>query len=183
MHTWVSWRRYGGTLWWHVSFENVEACLKPKEPSVGNPDLYLETKMSRAQLDSSGWAWFTRLSKCAQEAVRVCRQLLKDNFDKIYETIFSNVYCFYEMDGGARWSWHCKCWFPVVMLPLHPAPGLFGQRAGHNDLLKSQAQCTILLEYDVCLSVLWSPRYLIGARASRQNHTQTTDRRAHIDTQ
>ena len=74
--------------------------MMPKEPHAGDPDLHLERKLSRAQLESGAWAWFTSLYNCAQEAVRICRQLLSENLDPTCELMFQT----FEEDEGARWS-------------------------------------------------------------------------------
>lgn len=83
--------------------KNAEACMMPKESSVGDPDLYLETKLLRVQLESGVWTWSNSnsLSKCAQEAVRVCLQLLKENFVKICKLFLSSADRTVETDGGA----------------------------------------------------------------------------------
>lgn len=78
--------------------KNVEAYMKLEKPFVDNPDVYLEAKLLRVQLESGVWAWSTSLSKCAQEAVQSCCQLLTENFDNICELMLSSVYWSDEMD-------------------------------------------------------------------------------------
>ena len=56
--------------------------LKPD--SVGDPDMYLGTKLRRHLCPNGVWSWTMSPSKYVQEAVNNCEKYLSDNFDGKY---------------------------------------------------------------------------------------------------
>lgn len=54
--------------------------MKLKPSSIGDPDIYLGTKLRRVQLTNGVWAWSMSPSKYVQQAVANCRAHLKSNY-------------------------------------------------------------------------------------------------------
>ena len=67
--------------------DRIEKFMKLKESSVGNPEIYLGTKLKKVQMDNNVWCWSIRPSKYVQEAVRNCKNYLKENLSDEYELI------------------------------------------------------------------------------------------------
>ena len=57
--------------------------LKPR--SVRSPDMYSGTKQKTMQLHNGIWAWSMSPSKCAQEAVRLCKEYIAKHLSKGYK--------------------------------------------------------------------------------------------------
>ena len=54
--------------------------MKLKPSSIGDPDIYLGTKLKQVKLDNGVWAWAMSPSKYVQQAVANCRTHLKANY-------------------------------------------------------------------------------------------------------
>ena len=62
----------------------IDQFLPLKPSSVGDPDIYLGTKLKQLKLDNGLWAWGMSPSKYVQQAVANCEQHLKANFGGRY---------------------------------------------------------------------------------------------------
>jgi len=58
--------------------------MKLKPSSIGDPDIYLGTKLRQIKLDNGIWAWAMSPSKYVQQAVANCRDHLKANYGGRY---------------------------------------------------------------------------------------------------
>ena len=58
-----------------------------KDISVGDPDIYLDAKLKKIQMDNNVLCWSISPSKYVQEAVRNCQNYLKENLSDEYELI------------------------------------------------------------------------------------------------
>ncbi len=61
-----------------TSLDNDYMKLKPS--LIGDPDIYLGTKLKQVKLDNGVWAWVMSPSKYMQQAVANCRTHLKANY-------------------------------------------------------------------------------------------------------
>ena len=61
--------------------------MKLKESSVGDPDIYLDAKLKKVQMDNDVWCWSISPSNYVQEAVSKCQKYLKKNLSDECELI------------------------------------------------------------------------------------------------
>ena len=67
--------------------KQVDAFMKLKESSVGDPDIYLGAKLKKVKLKNGTWAWSLSASKYVQEAVRNCAKHIKAHYKGEFELI------------------------------------------------------------------------------------------------
>ena len=67
--------------------DRIYKFMKIKESSVGDLDIYLDTKLKKVHMDNDVWCWSISPSKYVQEAVRNCQKYLKDNLSDEYDLI------------------------------------------------------------------------------------------------
>ncbi len=56
-----------------------------KLDSVGDPDVYLEAKLTLMQLENGVWAWGLSLSKYVQEAICNYKKYVEESLPKFYK--------------------------------------------------------------------------------------------------
>ena len=56
-----------------------------EQGSVGNPDMYLGTKLKYMQLHNNIWAWYMSPSKYVHKAIRICEEYVAKHLSKGYE--------------------------------------------------------------------------------------------------
>ena len=65
--------------------QRINAFMKLKPDSIGDPDIYLGAKLKMVELNNDIWCWSLSPSKYTQEAVRNCEKHLKFDFDREYK--------------------------------------------------------------------------------------------------
>ena len=60
--------------------KRMDYYFKLKPNSIGDPDIYLGAKVTKMNLANRTWCWTLSPSKYVQEAVRNCKQALKDTY-------------------------------------------------------------------------------------------------------
>ena len=63
----------------------LDGCFQMKDRSVGDPDIYLGTKLKQTTLTNGVKAWGMSPSKYVQEATETCRKHLTMNFNGQYK--------------------------------------------------------------------------------------------------
>ena len=64
--------------------EKLDKYFKLKDNSVGDPAMYLGTKLRKVPLENEIMAWDTSPSMCVQESVKNCKKFLGDDFNGKY---------------------------------------------------------------------------------------------------
>ena len=65
--------------------KRIDSYFNLKPTSIGDPDIYLGSKVKKMKLENGTWCWSLNPSKYVQEAVQNCEQALKGTYGVSYK--------------------------------------------------------------------------------------------------